>query len=233
MLNCQNEFFTIPRLEQIAYLVHGFGTAERKETDFRKSLEGKDFRILHLKQVHSNIVHFVDKIPDENLRGDAVVTALPHLLLVIKTADCLPVLMAEESKRIIAAVHCGWRGTQKKVIQRTIKGMESHYGCQPSSLLVAFGPCIGPDCYEVGEDVRRSYEKAGLASEIFRNHPSREGKYFLDLRKATRLQLLSLGVKKENLYGIDSCSHCCDFLPSYRRDGKSKTRMESFIGMSF
>jgi hypothetical protein len=85
----------------------------------------------------------------------------------------------------------------------------------------------------VGEDVRRSYEKANLPSEIFRNHPSQEGKYFLDLRKATRLQLLSLGVKRENLFAVDFCSHCCDFLPSFRRDGQSAARMKSFIGMSF
>lgn len=228
-----NDFFTVPRLEQIPYLVHGFGTGKRKESDIKDKLKGKDFRHLFLNQIHSNIIHFIDKIPSKKLNGDALITGLSRLLLVVKTADCLPVLIVEESRKIIAAVHCGWRGTQKRVIQQALKGMEDHYSCQLSSLLVALGPSIGAECYEVGRDVRKGFEDAGLPLEVFRPHPAKEDKYFLDLREANLLQLLSLGVKRENIFNIDLCTHCQNLFPSFRRDGKKAGRMLSFIGMSF
>jgi len=233
MVKHSDDFFAVPRLERIAYLVHGFGTGKWKESDIREKLKGKDFKFLFLNQIHSNVVHFIDEIPSENLDGDALITGLTHLLLIIKTADCLPVLMVEESRKIIAAVHCGWRGTQKKVIQNALKGMEDHHGCQLSSLLVVFGPCIGQECYEVGQDVRKGFEQAGLPLEAFRLHPEKEDKYFLDLREANLFQLLSQGVKRENIFTIDYCSHCSNLLPSFRRDGKRAGRMLSFIGMSF
>jgi len=233
MRNSYRDFFTIPQLEKIPNLIHGFGTKKWKETDFKKKPGWKDFRHLFLEQIHSNIIHFIDKIPQKSLKGDAMVTPLPHLLLVVKTADCLPVLIVERSRRIIAAVHCGWRGTQKRVVQQVIKGMEDYYDCQLSSLLVAFGPCIGPDCYEVGEDVWQSFKEEGLSPEIFRPHPLQKGKYFLDLRKANLFQLLDLGVKRENIFIIDFCSHCSKILPSFRREGEKATRMLGFIGMSF
>ena len=91
-----DDIFTVSRLEQIPYLVHGFGTEKWRESDLTEKLKGKDFRLLFLNQIHSNIVHFIDEIPSDNLDGDALITRLPRLLMVIKTADCLPVLMVEE-----------------------------------------------------------------------------------------------------------------------------------------
>jgi YfiH family protein len=228
-----DDIFTVPRLEQIPYLIHGFGTGRWRELDIKAKLKGKDFRLLFLNQIHSNIVHFIDKIPSDNLDGDALITRLDRLLMVIKTADCLPVLMVEKSRKIIAAVHCGWRGTQKKVIQRVLEGIEDHYNGQLGSLLVALGPSIGPECYEVGQDVRQEFKEADLPLEVFRPHPVKDGKYFLDLKEANLLQLLNLGVKRENIFTIDSCTQCSSFLPSFRRDGKKAGRMLSFIGMSF
>jgi YfiH family protein len=228
-----NDIFTVPRLEQIPYLVHGFGTEKWRESDIKAKLKGKDFRLLFLNQIHSNIVHFIEKIPSNNLNGDALITGLTRLLLVVKTADCLPALMVEESRKIIAAVHCGWRGTQKRVIQRVLKGMEAHYSCQPDSLLVALGPSIGPECYEVGRDIWQGFEEAGLPLEVFRTHPEKKDKFIFDMREANLLQLLSLGVKRENIFNLNFCTYCSDFLPSFRRDGKKAGRMLSFIGMSF
>ena len=158
---------------------------------------------------------------------------MPFFLLVVKTADCLPVLMVEDSRRVIAAVHCGWRGTVKKVVMSAVKGMVERYGCQTSSLKVAFGPCIGACCYEVGDDVWKCFREKGFPQDIFQPHPHREGKYFLDLRKANLVQLLDAGVKRENIYILEICNHCSQFLPSYRREGLGSARIFSFIGMSF
>lgn len=227
------DFFTIPRLEKIRFLFHGFGTKNWKEKDFEKSPEWKNFKPVFLDQIHSNVVHFVDKVPAENLKGDGMITHLPFFFLIIKTADCLPVLIIDERRRLIAAVHCGWRGTRKKVVQRVIQSLETHYECSPSSLLVAMGPRIGKDCYEVGEDVRQGYREEGLSSDFFFPHPHRDKKYFLDLKKSNFFQLLDSGVQEKNIYSLDICTHCDQRFPSSRRDGEKAGRMLSFIGMSF
>lgn len=228
-----DEFFLFPQLEKIPFLIHGFGTNKWKESDFKKKSLWRDFKLVFLNQIHSNIIHFIDEVPEKSLRGDAVLTHLHSVLLIIKTADCLPVLIVDESQKVIAAVHCGWKGTCKKVIQKAIHGMRDHYGCHPSSLLVAMGPCIGSGCYEVGEDVRKCFKKDDHSTDYFQSHSFREGKYLFDLRRANFFQLVNLGVEEKKIFFIDICTHCHKELPSYRRDKNRAGRMLSFIGMSF
>jgi YfiH family protein len=229
----QAQLLTISRLNQIPYLVHGFGTAGWKESDIKRKKEWESFRLVYLKQIHSDRVHFIDKVPSKKLSGDALVTSVPFILLTIKTADCLPVLIVDELRRVIAAVHCGWRGTVKKVLEKTIQGLKEHHGSSPSSLLVAFGPCIGPKCYEVGEDVRQSFRDGGFPAGLFQRHPEHPKKFLLDLREANLLQLQSQGVLEENIFVVEDCTHCHNFYYSYRKNKDIKARMLSFIGMLF
>jgi YfiH family protein len=226
-------FLTIPQLKKITFLSHGFGTLIWKIQDFKKRPEWKNFRRISLRQIHSNVVRPVEKSFKKACQGDAMITDQPHLLLIIKTADCLPVLMVDEEKRVIATVHCGWKGTSKGVIQHVVRALERYYGCSPSSLFVAMGPHIGKECYEVGAEVIKSFEQAGLSLDSFYPHPQQKRKYFFDLKKANVFQLLSLGIKKENIFSLDFCSHCRPDFPSYRRDGKEAGRVLSFVGMSF
>lgn len=225
--------FTIPRFEQIPYLIHGFGSREWTENEFKKKQEWKGLQLLYLEQIHSNIVHFIDKPPQERLKGDAVVTNLPLLLIIIKTADCLPVLIVDEMRQVIAAVHCGWRGTSKGVIRKVIQGMRERYGCLPSSLFVAMGPCIKRECYEVGDDVIRSFEKQEVYTRFFSRHPLNPDKFLFDLREANIAQMEELGVDRSNIFLIDVCTHCCHDFSSYRRDKDKAGRMLSFIGIRF
>jgi YfiH family protein len=223
----------IPRLEQIPLLIHGFGSRKWEDDDYKNRPEWKDFKLVFLDQIHSNIIQVIDNIPEEKLKGDAMITGLPFLLLIIKTADCLPALLVDESQKVIAAVHCGWRGTSKRVVQKVIQRMKDHYGCNPASLLVGLGPCIGHECYEVGEDVYQSFEQEGLSTEFFRNHPLRRRKYLFDLKGANLSQMVSVGVEEKNAFSIDICTHCQQNLPSFRRDKDKAGRTLSFIGMSF
>ena len=223
---------TIPRLERIPFLRHGFGDFSWGEKDLRQLAKGLGFRSLFLNQVHSDVVHFIDEVPQQKLRGDAAVTRLPGLLLVIKTADCLPVVLVEEKKRVIASVHCGWKGTSQRVLEKVILGMKERHGADPAAILTAFGPCIREDCYEVGRDVRRAFAASGFPASLFRPVTGRSGKYLFDLRSANRLQLLKLGVKAKNIYSIDLCTHCDPKYPSYRRDKDECGRMLTFIGLS-
>ena len=224
-------FLTVPRLEKIPFLIHGFGKGRWTEDDFLLRPEWKGFKLLLLNQIHSDIVHSLKTIPKGKLTGDAMITSLPCLFLIIKTADCLPVFIVDESKKVVAAVHCGWRGTQKRIVQKTAEEMERLFNCQPESLLVSLGPCIGTECYEVGKDVVKKFKQEEFLSEIFQPHSQKKNKYFLDLRKANLLQLLDSGIKRKNVFIVDDCSHCYPDLPSFRRDGEKAGRMLSFIGI--
>jgi len=223
---------TIPRLSQIPFLYHSFGDAGWKARDFKRRKEWKDFRLLSLRQVHSDIVRFIWRLPRAGLRGDAAVTDISRVFLIIKTADCLPVLIVDEKKRVIAAVHCGWKGTLRGVLEKVVREMKDRYDCSPASILAAFGPCIGDRCYEVGTEVRQSYAAAGFPTSFFRQVSGRRGKYLFDLAAANRFQLLRQGIKEKNIYTVNICTHCEARYPSYRRDKNATGRMLSFIGMA-
>ncbi len=226
-----DRLLTIPRLDGISWLIHGFGTGEWSEEDFAKNEEWKDFRLVMLDQVHSDTVHRLERPPERKLLGDALITSRTGLFLTIKTADCLPALLVDENRRVIAAVHCGWRGTLKRILERVVRDLRESCGSDPSRLLVALGPCIGPDCYEVGSGVKEAFEEASFPPAILREQTSTPGKYLLDLREANRGQLDRAGVKRENVFSCDACTHCRSDLLSYRRDKVKKKRMFAFIGM--
>ena len=224
-------FFTIPEWKKISFLVHGFGNRYWGQPDFETHPELKDFRPLFLRQIHSDILHLVDDVPEETLAGDALQTDRQGILLVIKTADCLPILIVDQKKRAVAAVHCGWKSTSQKLVLKVVNGLKEHFRCDSSSLSVALGPCIGKECYEVGEDVRQEFEDKGLNRKAFLPHPLEAGKFYLDLRLANKQQLMNGGVKDSNISLVDLCTHCEADLLSHRRSRQTKGRMLSFIGI--
>jgi purine-nucleoside/S-methyl-5'-thioadenosine phosphorylase / adenosine deaminase len=223
---------TIPRLDRIPFVRHGFGDLSWGEKDLRRLADRLGFKLLFLNQVHSDVVRFIDQVPQRKLRGDAAVTRLPGLLLAIKTADCLPVILVEEKRRVVAAVHCGWKGTSERLLEKVVLGMKERYLVGPGAILAAFGPCIGENCYEVGRDVRRAFSDSGFPASLFRPVSGRRGQYLFDLRTANRLQLLKLGIKPENILALDICTHCDPRYPSYRRDRDECGRMLTFIGLT-
>ncbi|MEW5901645.1 MAG: polyphenol oxidase family protein, partial [Acidobacteriota bacterium] len=196
---------TIPRFERISFLIHGFGNAAWTAKSFGQREEWRDFALLFLRQVHSDVVRFIENVPGRSLRGDAMITHRPGIFLVVKTADCLPALLVDEGNRVIAAVHCGWKGTRLRLLQRVVRSMAEYSGSDPSRLLAAFGPCIGGGCYEVGEDIRRDFRESGFPDSLFFPHPGRRRKYFFDLREANRQQLIQAGVGAKRIFSVDVC----------------------------
>jgi YfiH family protein len=225
------QIITVPRFSKIPFLVHGFGTRYWRPADFKMSEEYLQFHVICLDQVHSDAIHVVRHPPARSLEGDALLTAQPHLLLTIQTADCLPVLIADERLKVIAAVHCGWRGTEARLAGKVVKKMSRDFGCKADELLVAFGPAIGPACYEVGEEVRESFLASALPEDVFTARPQNPGKYFLDLRRANIWELCRQGVRADRIFSITGCTHCEDLFLSYRRDERTTARMLSFIGL--
>lgn len=226
----EEKFLTVESWRSYSYILHGFGTRNMTEDDLIALSERKGFVPVSLLQIHSDIIHPLFSAPQSHLKGDAVLTDRPGLLLFVKTADCLPVLIFSERPRAIAAVHCGWRGTALGLVAKATHKMERIFGCPPASLRAAFGPSIGRDCYRVGEDVRNSFDRTGYDSSVFKSDPSRERKYFFDLREANRFQLVSSGVRTENISEVSQCTRCDGQFYSYRRDSLDPGRMLNFIG---
>ena len=226
-------YLTVPRLSRIPGLIHGFGTRHWTLADFKKHKEWKNFKIVWLKQIHSNAIRFIENLPRRRLQGDALATDRPGIFLILKTADCLPVFLVDESRRVVAAVHCGWRGTRQRILEGAVRGLRERYGCEPASLLAVFGPGIGPSCYEVGEDVRQDFQKACLPEDVFRPGHGQPGKLLLDLPEANRRQLIGQGVRLENVVENDICTHCDGRFLSFRRDRNKTARLTNFIGLAF
>jgi hypothetical protein len=225
-------YLVVPRLESIPGLVHGFGDARWSEPDFLAFAASRNMRPVIMRQLHSDVIHQLEVAPDQKLDGDALMTNVPGIILVIRTADCLPVLLVDEENRAVAAVHCGWRGTQERILEKAVKIMGEAYGSKPADMLAALGPCIGPACYEVGPEVRRGYLKAGFPASVFSSAPGRERKYLLDLRAANAWLLNTLGLKKTNIFNSGpTCTHCEPRLLSYRRHPANPRRMSNFIGL--
>jgi hypothetical protein len=160
-------YSTVPRLAEIAGLVHGFGGAGWSEADFLAFAASRDLRPVIMRQVHSDTVHRLDEAPAGKFDGDALMTNVTGLLLVIRTADCLPVFLVDAKNRAAAAVHCGWRGTEKRILEKAVEAMGRAYGSEPGKMLAALGPCIGSACYEVGPEVRESFRRAGFPPAVF------------------------------------------------------------------
>lgn len=227
----KKRYLTVPKLTEIPFVIHGFGTKHWTESDFEEKPELAQFQRFSLRQTHSDIVRVLEAVPDSRLEGDAMITDRPGILLIIETADCLPIFLVDVDRKAIAAAHCGWIGTAKRILQETVKTMTSNFGSASKSMVVAMGPCIAGSCYEVGEDVLAEFIRAGLPQDVFQRHSKREDKFYLDLEQANRTQLAELGVREENIATVELCTHCDDDLLSYRRDRKTARRLLNFIGL--
>jgi YfiH family protein len=233
MAEAGKPYLTAPRLERIPWLVHGFGSGDWREDDFARAKGLKGFRTVIMRQLHSDTVHRVEAPPSSRLSGDALITNVPGLLLIVRTADCLPVLLADEKNRAVASVHCGWRGTRVRILERAVREMERAFRSDPANLIAALGPCIGPACYEVGPEVKGAFESAGFPKAVLERVQVRPDKFLLDLRRANAWLLDGLGVKRANVWIARSCTHCDPGLVSYRRNKGEPRRMYNFIGIKY
>ena len=166
-------------------------------------------RLFMMHQVHGDRV-FVLKAPDEvpvneSVEADAVITALPGLAIGIKTADCVPILIVDRRRRVIGAVHAGWRSTALRIAAKTIETLRAEYGSDPADLLAAIGPCIGPCCYEVDQTV---YDGMADADADHAFVSTGDGKWRLDLAAVSRRQLMTVGLSPNQIHTAELCTAC-------------------------
>ena len=189
-------------------------------------------------QVHGFRVAVVDR-PDtkrEELEGyDALVTARPGIAVGVHTADCVPILLYDPQRRVVAAVHSGWKGTVQRISQKVLFVMKQTFGCRPEDVRVAIGPAIGPASFQVGEEVVQFFKEQNFPLEDiwsfspgFSGVPMADG-HHIDLFKANAWLLQEAGVPAACIQfaGIDSYTDPSFF--SARREGISCGRTTSFI----
>lgn len=157
---------------------------------------------------------------------DALITNKNGLYLVVSIADCVPILIHEEEKNIIAAIHSGWKGTADKILSKTIQKMMDEYGANPSKMKLFIGPCISQNYFEVDKNVADNFSDE---VKFFNNE---KGKYFIDLKRDNQLQALSFNIYPENIEVSPLCTFKNEELFfSHRRDNGVTGRMIAVIGL--
>jgi YfiH family protein len=281
----QSEILLADSLAPIPWLIHGFSTrasgfsrayggkslnlgftredspraVKQNRTAFLRQLgavrKGRQWPLVALQQVHSDLIHCVSEAPKPGLTGDGAITQTPGLLLAILTADCLPVILVDTKRRAIGVFHAGWRGTVKRIVEKGVGEMQRCFGTRPRDLKAAIGPGVHGCCYTVGPEVRTQFESqfeygSKLFREVEESDPVREKypmlfltarapghselpkKIFLDLVEANRRQLMAAGVAAKNISASPLCTSCrTDLLFSYRAEKGVTGRMMAVAGI--
>jgi hypothetical protein len=207
-----------PLLQKISGVRHGFGTI----ADVRPE------NAVTVRQVHGVKILEPEKVTSQEPEGyDTVLTDRPGIAVAVKTADCQPILLVEPSRKIVAAVHAGWKGTLGRAVQVAIRRIEEKGGLA-KNLVCALGPNMVVDCFEVEKDVAAEVESEFPGWPILSQVSDK--KWRLDVSLANRLQLKESGVPGDQIDRVDLCTHCrADLFWSFRRDGDAAGRMINFI----
>ena len=221
-------------------------------------LKAESMNLMIPKQIHSDLIRVLDDsaAADTSLVGDGLATNRPGMLLSVQVADCLPVLLVDTRQRAVAALHCGWRGTVRRMAQKGVGVMQQTFGSREQDLWAAIGPGIRACCYAVGEEVAEEFEgQFHYAGQLFshRQQPCSllEMKYpwlfqtlpkastppdhhgiSLDLVLSNAHQLREAGVPTHQIYSEAPCTSCHPELFFSHRRGNGKTgRMMGVVGI--
>ncbi|WP_309498548.1 peptidoglycan editing factor PgeF [Sulfurovum sp.] len=185
-------------------------------------------------QTHSDRIKIItqkktkgwESLEDAIENCDALITDVKGVILNILTADCVPILLYDKEKEVIAAIHAGWRGTNMHIVSKTVHKMIDVYGCNPQDIIAGIAPSIGRCCYEVGKDVAEHF------FDTLKGFTKRGEKYMLDLPFINKQQLLATGLKEENIEMSHTCTSChTERFFSYRKEQGCSGRFMSMIGM--
>lgn len=199
--------------------------------NYRRFLEALDLEgrvIGRVRQVHgAEVIDFSGGVREGAIReGDALVASTTDCVLSVRVADCVPVLLASEDGRHVAAVHAGWRGVVGGVVEAGVRNLRSKSGYQ--AIVAAIGPCIGVEAFEVGGEVIEQFR--GLFGEAAPIRMGNGGKRHVDLREAVRMQLVEAGLGIEMVELSDRCtSRDAEEFFSHRRERGVTGRMAAVI----
>ena len=216
-----------------------FSTAEADKNFNRNTEEGckklsnlkEEFnvdKVIYLKQVHSDkVLVFHGEKENEIIEkeGDALITNVRNSIIGVFTADCVPIILVDENKGVMAAIHSGWKGTYKSITKKTVDKLINEYKVNPNDIKAYIGPHIRQCCYEVSEDLKNNFIKEKNISEdklfLGRN---------LNMEECILKDLRECGVIEENINSVQLCTHCSQEikLHSYRASKGAYGRLFSF-----
>lgn len=204
-------------------ITHYCGDTTEHVTECRKELCHElgidDTRLILPRQTHGNRVlciddGFIEKTKEEQemqLHGvDAIITNMPRTCIGVSTADCIPILLYDNTTGVVAAVHAGWRGTVAHIAKRSISAMTEHYGSNTNDIKAIIGPGISLDSFEVGDEVYEHFADAGFPMErIAKRYPAADckEKWHIDLWEANRIQMIETGINPQNITTAGICTY--------------------------
>lgn len=187
------------------------------------------FSVVQAHQVHGDKIAYANNssLTREDLEGiDALITDVPGVAVGARTADCIPVLLYDRVHRAVAAVHAGWRGTVLGISTKVLREMNSRFGTNPADVRAVIGPGIGPDSFQVGEEVVEAFRKAGFPMESIHSFrgpripDTMQGGHHIDLWMANRWLLTESGLMETNIQTVGLCTYTLnDRFYSARREG--------------
>jgi YfiH family protein len=203
---------TAPNLASLPWLTHGFGW---RDSEYPAGIR-------RIRQIHSATIVEASSA-DSAAEGDGLITSEPGMVVGIKTADCVPVLLADPVSHAVAAVHAGWRGSAQNIASAAVNELVTRYGARAQDLHAAIGPSIGVCCYEVSPEVARQFS-SWIPEYAEALVPRR-----IDLACVNAIQLSRAGVT--DIWTAGECTFCNpDRYFSFRREKEQAGRMTSFIG---
>ena len=216
-------------------------TGENQEKIIQNRLKVTEYfshqALLHYivaQQTHSDKIHIVTEKATKGWHSqqdaivdcDALITNQINIILTILTADCVPILLYDKEKKVIAAIHAGWKGTKSEILTKTVKKMIQKFHTSTQNIIAGIAPSIGSCCYEVGYDVAQHF------SHISGAYKQHNNKYMLDLPSINKKQLLALGIPEQNIEMSNICTSCkVDRFFSYRKEQGCSGRFMSMIGI--
>jgi len=240
-----NLYLTIPALEKMAGVLHGFTTRKNglgaRNSGLRSAgdwdLVAAAFgiqtdRLVTVNQVHGDKIVFVDERNYSSLgpvQADALITNKPALAIGVETADCVPVMLFDPATPAVAAVHAGWRSTVKKIVQKAVVRMRYEFGSDPAKMIAGIGPAIGAECYEVDEPVMEQVREAfPFWMEVVA--PRGNYRWGLDLVKLNRIELAQAGLAGSNIHSLGMCTSCRrDLFYSFRAEGRTGRMLSAIM----
>jgi YfiH family protein len=233
-----SDIYTPAKLTLGENIRFGFTTAImgdiRKEENLRKlikTLGEKKNNFVQMNQEHGNRIVWVDNKDSGNTVDgtDALITHEKNLVLLVKTADCLPILLSDNNNNVIGVIHAGWRGLYSQIILMTINAMLDK-GSKQNSINVVIGPCIKSCCYKIDNKLKSQFNEK--FSDIYDTSDYiflKDKVMYMDILKLAKMQLIHAGVKPSRINELDICTMDDTRFYSHRRQKGKGGRSAGFI----
>lgn len=212
-------------IQSVPGVVHGFGVRGLDVGAYLDALGMKNHFIFATNQIHGDVVHYLKQSKArKTIEGDAFITDRRGTVCFVRSADCVPMLIADTEHPAVAAVHAGWRGTTKDVAGVVVRAMHETFGTLPQNCVAAIGPRICGSCYEVGGEVIDAFSMLKLCGTNWRTDYNR-----VDLGLVNQKLLERAGLLVSNISVFPHCTACDKAFSSWRRDRNESERQFNFI----